>query len=129
MELFFSFFVGKVTAAASLTYFSLSELNHNLKTTILKKTMARSFSNAKALSGFIAEAINRRGYSAVSAPARSGVVSSVAKGSVKKTGEEIVKSTEKVSWVPDPRTGFYRPENLKEQIDVAELRALLLKKN
>ena len=93
--------------------------------------MARSFSNAKVLSGFISKAvINRRGYSAVSsAAAQSGVVSSVAKGGVKKTGEEIVRSGEKVAWVPDPRTGFYRPENLKEQIDVAELRALLLKRN
>lgn len=90
--------------------------------------MARSFSNAKALSWLVTKAINRRGYSAASA-AQSGVVSSVAKGGAKKTGEEIVKSTEKVSWVPDPRTGFYRPENLKEQIDVAELRAVLLKKN
>lgn len=48
---------------------------------------------------------------------------------VKKSGEEIVGSTEKVSWTPDPVTGYYRPENGAQEIDVAELRAMLLKKN
>lgn len=38
------------------------------------------------------------------------------------------KVAEKVAWIPDPKTGFYRPENHAEEIDVAELRALLLKK-
>lgn len=42
----------------------------------------------------------------------------------KKSGEERV-TAEKESWVPDPVTGYYRPENSKE-IDVAELRATLL---
>lgn len=94
--------------------------------------MAASFANAKAISSLITKAINRRGFSAA---ASQGVVSKggAARSSaamVKKTGEEkIVGSTEKVSWVPDPRTGFYRPENVAEEIDVAELRASLLKKN
>lgn len=43
-----------------------------------------------------------------------------------KKGEEIVRSNE-VSWVPDPVTGVYRPENGANEIDVAELRASLLK--
>ncbi|CAI0395380.1 unnamed protein product [Linum tenue] len=46
---------------------------------------------------------------------------------VKKTGEAGNKVS--TSWVPDPRTGFYRPENVAEEIDAAELRALLLKKH
>ena len=48
---------------------------------------------------------------------------------MKKTGEEVTKTTEKISWVPDPRTGFYRPENVAQEIDAAELRATLLKKH
>ncbi|KAH7517055.1 indole-3-acetic acid-induced protein ARG2 [Ziziphus jujuba] len=99
--------------------------------------MARSFSNAKLLSALVVDgfstAISRRGYAAAS----QGVVSSVARGGaggsgrnvVKKSGEEIVGSTEKVSWTPDPVTGYYRPENGAQEIDVAELRAMLLKKN
>ncbi|KAJ9171800.1 hypothetical protein P3X46_015114 [Hevea brasiliensis] len=93
--------------------------------------MARSFSNAKVLSALITKAINRRGFSAAAA-APQGVVSSLPKGGasmVKKTAAENIASAEKVSWVPDPRTGFYRPENVAEEIDVAELRALLLKKH
>ncbi|PKI40182.1 hypothetical protein CRG98_039434 [Punica granatum] len=46
---------------------------------------------------------------------------------LKRTGEEKLKSVEKVSWGPDPKTGYYRPENATAEIDVAELRAALLK--
>ena len=74
----------------------------------------------------------RRGYAAAS----QGVVSSGVRGGsernaavVKKTGEEMAGAKEKVSWVPDPVTGCYRPENCANEIDVAELRAMLLKKN
>jgi fatty acid/phospholipid biosynthesis enzyme len=93
-------------------------------------TMARSSSNAKVISGLISRAINGRGFSADASQgaavpkARSG-----ADAMVKKTGEEVGKSTEKTSWVPDPRTGFYRPENVAQEIDAAELRATLLKKH
>ena len=45
----------------------------------------------------------------------------------KKAAEEVARPTERVSWVPDPKTGYYRPENRPEEIDVAELRAVLLK--
>ncbi|KAJ4727701.1 Late embryogenesis abundant protein Lea5 [Melia azedarach] len=96
--------------------------------------MARSFSNAKLLSAFVVDgisnAVSRRGY----ATASPGVVSSVARGTgarsaamLKKSGEEMVGSTEKVSWVPDPVTGVYRPENLANELDVADLRAVLLR--
>ena len=89
--------------------------------------MARSFSNVKAISGMISKAINARGISS-SASASRDVVSKggVPATMVKKIGKE---TAQKVSWVPDPRTGFYRPENVAEEIDVAELRNVLLKKN
>lgn len=77
----------------------------------------------------------RRGYAA--ATASQGVASSAVKGGsvaaarnsnlLKKSGEEkVVGSSEKVSWVPDPVTGYYRPENRADEIDVAELRSVLL---
>lgn len=68
----------------------------------------------------------RRGYAAGS----QGVVSGGAKGGVprsnmmmNKSGEESVKT----SWVPDPVTGYYRPEGVANEIDAAELRKMLLK--
>lgn len=39
---------------------------------------------------------------------------------VPKSGEEKVGGAEKVSWVPNPMTGYYRPENNNE-IDLANL--------
>ena len=77
---------------------------------------------------FISVICYRRGYAAAS----QGVVSSLARSGgsgtrmVKKQGEEVVGSTEKVSWVPDPVTGYYRPENRVDEIDVAELRSIFL---
>lgn len=44
-----------------------------------------------------------------------------------KPGEEKASPAHKGSWVPDPKTGYYRPDNGAEEIDVAELRAALLK--
>jgi len=41
----------------------------------------------------------------------------------KRAGEA---SSEKAPWVPDPKTGYYRPETVSEEIDPAELRAILL---
>ncbi|CBI36877.3 hypothetical protein VitviT2T_009523 [Vitis vinifera] len=94
--------------------------------------MARSLSNAKVISAIVVDgfslAIHRRGYAAA-----SGAVSSVARGQksgvvVKKLGEEMKgRASETSPWVPDPVTGYYRPENEAKQIDVAELRQTLLK--
>ncbi|XP_057964780.1 protein SENESCENCE-ASSOCIATED GENE 21, mitochondrial-like [Malania oleifera] len=92
--------------------------------------MARFFSNAKLISALVADnvslAVNRRGYSA----ATQGAAPSAARGArsgviVKKQGEQTGKTTS--SWVPDPVTGNYRPENLADEIDVADLRNMLLK--
>ncbi|PSS08128.1 Late embryogenesis abundant protein like [Actinidia chinensis var. chinensis] len=93
--------------------------------------MARSFSNAKLLSAYAVDRVSlaliRRGYAAAS----QGVASAsqggggAARGGVmgKKAGEESAKT----SWVPDPVTGYYRPENRADEMDVAELREMVLK--
>ncbi|KAK8614540.1 hypothetical protein V6N13_068340 [Hibiscus sabdariffa] len=94
--------------------------------------MARSFSNAKIFSSFVADGISnvisRRGYAAA---ASQGIVSSGVRGGAGpgRSEEMAGGAKEKVSWVPDPVTGCYRPENSAKEIDVAELRAMLLKKN
>ncbi|KAJ7972978.1 Late embryogenesis abundant protein Lea5 [Quillaja saponaria] len=95
--------------------------------------MARSFANVKLLTAALvfdgfSNTISRRGYAA----ATQGIASSATKGGVsskmaKKTGEEAVGATEKEAWVPDPKTGNYRPANTNE-IDAADLRAMLLNK-
>ena len=93
--------------------------------------MARSISHAKLVSAFVVDRISvvasRRGYAAAS----QGAVSSRVTGGgarsnlmLKKGGEESAKTT---SWVPDPVTGYYRPENHAKEIDAAELRQMLLK--
>lgn len=50
--------------------------------------------------------------------ARGGVMS-------KKGGEEAASKSN--SWVPDPVTGYYRPEGHANEVDAAELREMLLK--
>ncbi|XP_076890184.1 protein SENESCENCE-ASSOCIATED GENE 21, mitochondrial-like [Bidens hawaiensis] len=84
----------------------------------------------KLISSFIVDQLSfvvaRRGY----ATATQGIVSGSAKGSgvammmKKKASEESKKST---PWVPDPVTGYYRPEGQTNEIDAAELREMLLK--
>ncbi|KAI5680458.1 hypothetical protein M9H77_01685 [Catharanthus roseus] len=93
--------------------------------------MARSVSHAKLISAFVIEKISsvasRRGYAAASQGAVSRNVSvGNARNSMmlKKGGEETTKTT---SWIPDPVTGYYRPENHAKEIDAAELRMMLLK--
>ncbi|CAI0579933.1 unnamed protein product [Linum tenue] len=88
--------------------------------------MARSISGAKLISAAVTKAITGgRGFSAAAATAgNAAAVTAATSGMVKKTGE-----ASKSSWVPDPRTGFYRPENVAEEIDAAQLRALLLRKH
>lgn len=44
-----------------------------------------------------------------------------------KSGTDKVANKEKVSWVPDPVTGYYKPENTNV-VDVADLRATVLGK-
>ncbi|XP_051118683.1 protein SENESCENCE-ASSOCIATED GENE 21, mitochondrial-like [Andrographis paniculata] len=86
--------------------------------------MARSFSNAKAVSAFVANEISRRGYAAAS----NGVVSS----SVRRAAPNVMlkkgsDESGKTAWVPDPETGYYRPENAKKVAqDPVELREALI---
>ncbi|KAL6499474.1 late embryogenesis abundant protein [Orobanche gracilis] len=84
--------------------------------------MARLISHAKNVSALITSkvsaVVSRRGYASASQGGEIG-----APNFMFKTGTEEVK----ISWVPDPVTGYYRPENQAKQIDPAELRELLLK--
>ncbi|TKY61772.1 Indole-3-acetic acid-induced protein ARG2 [Spatholobus suberectus] len=93
--------------------------------------MARSFTNTKIFSSLVIDgfsnALTRRGYAVASQSATRGGVASISNKMAPKSGEDKVVSTYKVSWVPDPVTGYYKPENINE-IDVAELRATLLGK-
>ncbi|KAF8387879.1 hypothetical protein HHK36_026541 [Tetracentron sinense] len=91
--------------------------------------MAGSFSKVKLLSDLVANgvslAISRRGYaSAASNGALSSVVRGGGRSGMVKKGEE--KASETSSWVPDPVTGYYRPENRAAEIDVVDLREMLL---
>ncbi|KAI3741787.1 hypothetical protein L1987_59464 [Smallanthus sonchifolius] len=78
---------------------------------------------ARIVSSFIVHhfsVVARRGY--------ASTTQDVAKGSVvammKKGGEESKTSS---AWIPDPVTGYYKPEGHVDQIDPAELREILLK--
>ncbi|KAF8112915.1 hypothetical protein N665_0058s0016 [Sinapis alba] len=91
--------------------------------------MARSLSTAKTLSVIIvrefSNTIFRRGFAVAADTALHGSVASGGTASVmkKNVGEE---SSEKAPWIPDPKTGYYRPATVSQEIDPAELRAVLL---
>ncbi|CAJ1877307.1 unnamed protein product [Sphenostylis stenocarpa] len=93
--------------------------------------MARSFTNVNFVSSLLlqgfANALTRRGYAVASQNATRGGVVSMNKIGTPTSGEDKGVSPYKVSWVPDPVTGYYKPENINE-VDVAELRATLLVK-
>ncbi|XP_073133892.1 protein SENESCENCE-ASSOCIATED GENE 21, mitochondrial-like [Henckelia pumila] len=74
--------------------------------------MAPSFSNVKTLSAFISNKISAQ-----------GTVSRAVRLMLKNESEEPTK----ISWIPDPVTGYYRPENKAQEIDAAELRRILIK--
>ncbi|XP_073303457.1 protein SENESCENCE-ASSOCIATED GENE 21, mitochondrial-like [Primulina huaijiensis] len=76
--------------------------------------MARSFSNVKTVSALISNKISV--YSV------GGGVSNAVR-MLKNESEEPTK----ISWIPDPVTGYYRPENKSQEIDAAELRRILIK--
>ncbi|CAE5956371.1 unnamed protein product [Arabidopsis arenosa] len=93
--------------------------------------MARSLANAKILSVFVSEklsnAVFRRGFAAATKTALDGSVSSGGTASAAEMKKNVGEaSSEKAPWVPDPKTGYYRPETVSEEIDPAELRAVLL---
>ncbi|KAL8054764.1 hypothetical protein ABFX02_04G013700 [Erythranthe guttata] len=85
--------------------------------------MARSFSGAKSVSSFLANEI-RRGFAASTQGVVSGTVRSGAPNVMLKKGSE---EPSKTAWVPDPVTGYYRPENQGNEMDPAELREIIIK--
>ncbi|KAB1671661.1 hypothetical protein FNE68_29640, partial [Klebsiella pneumoniae] len=121
-KLRFLFFCGSVFGLVARC--SLSSSYIQTTTT----TMARSLSNAKTFVSLVADnlsvALQRRGYAAASQGVgemgkRSGRMGTAAQ-------EEMAKAAQN-SWVPDPVTGYYRPANRADEIDVAELREIFLK--
>ncbi|XP_076890185.1 protein SENESCENCE-ASSOCIATED GENE 21, mitochondrial-like [Bidens hawaiensis] len=86
--------------------------------------------SVKRTSSFVVDQLSvvavRRGY----ATATQGIVTGSSRGSgvammkKKASDQESKKST---PWVPDPVTGYYRPEGQTNEIDAAELREMLLK--
>ncbi|CAM8973363.1 unnamed protein product [Rhodiola kirilowii] len=84
--------------------------------------MARSFGNVNMVATLIAKqasaATNRRGFAALY---------QAVEGSRKKVMAQKPTEKEPAPWIPDPKTGYYRPENAADEIDLAELRAMLLK--
>ncbi|XP_018476368.1 protein SENESCENCE-ASSOCIATED GENE 21, mitochondrial [Raphanus sativus] len=90
--------------------------------------MARSLSNVKIVSAFVSQelsnAIFRRGYAATAAQAAGVKGGAVVSAVMKK--KRVEESTQKIAWIPDPKTGYYRPETCSKEIDPAELRAALL---
>ncbi|KAL4558868.1 hypothetical protein LXL04_037072 [Taraxacum kok-saghyz] len=85
--------------------------------------------SAKFLSAFVVDqfsvVIARRGFATVTQGSVSGSVRGSGAAMMQKGGDESKKST---PWVPDPVTGYYKPEGQSNQIDAAELRELLLKR-
>ncbi|XP_022949042.1 protein SENESCENCE-ASSOCIATED GENE 21, mitochondrial-like [Cucurbita moschata] len=93
--------------------------------------MARSLSRVMNISSLVS--LIRRGYRAGATAASQRVASGTAAegvtarsgGMIKKEEEE--RRTEMAAWIPDPVTGYYRPENYTNVIDEVDLRAMLLK--
>lgn len=71
--------------------------------------------------------VSRRCFSAMSgtASASQKCGRSAAAAVVKNEAGDASSSS---SWVPDPVTGYYRPGNVVEEVDLAELRNILLNK-
>ena len=89
--------------------------------------MARSYSSAKAISSLItnklSDVVSRRGFAAATQGGATRGVSVGAPNVMLKKGSE---EPAKISWVPDPVTGYYRPENQAKEIGAAELREMLV---
>ncbi|KAI3819235.1 hypothetical protein L1987_13060 [Smallanthus sonchifolius] len=84
--------------------------------------------SVKLISSLIADQLAvvtaRRGFATATQGSVSGSVRGSGVAIMKKGSEESKKST---PWVPDPVTGYYRPEGITNEIDAAELREILLK--
>ncbi|XP_030513935.1 late embryogenesis abundant protein Lea5-D [Rhodamnia argentea] len=94
--------------------------------------MARSITSFSkfvpaSIAANLSVAIARRGFAAsapgaASAGSRVGLVGKVEEMAATKEQSGGASS----AWGPDPVTGYYRPANRAAEIDVAELRAMLL---
>ncbi|KAF5762826.1 putative Late embryogenesis abundant protein, LEA_3 subgroup [Helianthus annuus] len=84
--------------------------------------------SVKLVSTFIVEQLSivaaRRGFATATQGSVTGSVRGTGVAMMAKVNEESKKST---PWVPDPVTGYYKPEGQTNEIDAAELREMLLK--
>ncbi|KAL8232788.1 hypothetical protein R6Q57_002588 [Mikania cordata] len=84
----------------------------------------------KLVSSFIVDQLSavaaRRGFATVIQGSVSGIMRGSGVAMMKKSSEESKNST---PWVPDPVTGYYRPEGQTNVVDAAELREVLKQKN
>ncbi|CAH9112603.1 unnamed protein product [Cuscuta europaea] len=90
--------------------------------------MARSISNAKLVSAFISERVSvplSRTYAAAAQATAGGVNVARSKVMLKRGTEESGKNA--TAWIPDPVTGYYRPESHVTEVDAVELRQVVLK--
>ncbi|KAJ0878347.1 putative Late embryogenesis abundant protein, LEA_3 subgroup [Helianthus annuus] len=84
--------------------------------------------SAKLISSFIVDQLSgvaRRGLATVTKGSVYGSVRGSGVAMIKKATSE--KSKKSSSWVPDPVTGYYKPEGQINPVDAAELRELPLK--
>ncbi|GAA0170018.1 hypothetical protein LIER_40871 [Lithospermum erythrorhizon] len=79
--------------------------------------MARSFSNSKIVSTFVVDKIS------IALKSIREEQHDVDEGSKAAT---TTTSSATTPWVPDPKTGYYRPDNRPNEIDAAQLRQMLL---
>ncbi|KAJ8526652.1 hypothetical protein K7X08_029129 [Anisodus acutangulus] len=86
--------------------------------------MAPSFSNVKLFSDRLSLVVSRKGYAVATREGGGRGGGGLSTIMMKKLKEE---SAPKSPWVPDPVTGYYRPENQANQIDAVELRRMVLK--
>ncbi|KAG7532579.1 Late embryogenesis abundant protein LEA_3 subgroup [Arabidopsis thaliana x Arabidopsis arenosa] len=71
--------------------------------------MAQSLSLSRRFSYFISNTISRRGYSVTTSKGEAKVIRGE---ELKKTKDKkgVTENVEKPSWIPDPKTGYYKPD-------------------
>ncbi|KAG9134023.1 hypothetical protein Leryth_004732 [Lithospermum erythrorhizon] len=69
-------------------------------------------------------ALKSRGFAAVSGRSNMMLMKGGEEGS--KAATTTTTSSATTPWVPDPKTGYYRPDNGANEIDPAQLRQMLL---
>lgn len=91
--------------------------------------MSRAIANATlyaAVSSGLSKVVAGRNFSAAAGAVASGRTGAAALMRGEDKALKIEVGDAATSWVPDPVTGYYRPANRGDEVDVAELRNLHL---